>query len=208
MAISDLTREALPQIHDTREAFALAKQAFGEIPPDAKRAIAMRWKSKITGLIGEEIAKRLDYDDAERKADAQRLVRVDDVISALSEIEAKLVDVVVLSPAEVVWRNYRNWPLAIDAILSSWKTAWTVLKGAISLLLGLDSEAAKQVVELGTALAGITATAAAEAITAKGYAKFIGTVIDTRDKAVTSIRRKALPQRHVHRVRRRKVTRK
>lgn len=195
------------QIEDTRDAFAALKNVYDEIPPDTKNALKAKWKLKLQGAIAQEIKERTEYPDEERKADGQRLVRIEDAIDALGTLEADLVNALVITPADLLWRRYRGYIEGADLILSRGDIVWSLVKSAFFGLFTLSYEELKTLWEIAESIFAVAVAEIAETITIQGYAKHVVAMIHLRDKAIRHVRLKALPQRPARRYRRRKKSR-
>lgn len=162
------------------------------VPSTLGEAVKGGWEMVVDAL---QLGVTVGYPESERKADKQRLVRVADVLQIIANMEQRYVANFVTDPTCVLLQfvyAIRDFiPNAINAIIATIEQVWSY-RDWINLVWRLirkfwdQAFAAMGIVELGRA---------------------VELSVRLRAGYVNQVRRKALPQRDVSRVRRRKKTR-
>lgn len=209
MAVVDLTPDSLITMENAKEAFALMKTEYEKLPESSKDALKKKWTLKLEGDLAAHISNRIEYLEDDQKTDRARLVKVDDVLQAIQKMESSLVDKIVLSPSDVIWKRYYKFVDLVDLVLGRGDILWAGIKILISTLIAGTITLADVAIyrDLAIAIFASVIAEASETFSVKAFAGTLITMLNLRDKAIAEVRKKVLPQRRARRFRRKKITR-
>jgi hypothetical protein len=162
-----------------------------ELPSTLKAAVEAGWELSIGQLDVEGVA----YSEDARKADRQRLVRLDDALKELAKLEERMVANYVITPKTILLNfiyGLKDFiPNAVKVVIDTATTVWNN-PNAISIITSVARRFWNQ------------------AFVAAGIAELVQTIVvgvNLRDERVEALRKKALPQRNQSRTVKRRMSR-
>lgn len=196
--VSDFNEATLAKAIERLEHLHDSYVALGKVPvPDSiKAAVKEKWELTQDVL---QVGVVMAYLPHERKADSKRLIRFGDALEALQDLEEELVDRLVKDEADLIFKKLNSYVKAAKWLADNWNRLDLIFKAVIEFF--------HQTYRYFVAAIPLLIENVLIALSLPAFALMATRALKARDKFPVALRKKALPQRTVKRVFRRKIAR-